>query len=76
MAKQDVMDIIAKVRQDPALTKQFTENPQATLQKLGVDTTGLNVQKVPPKPTAAAAPAAAEAAFCVSVGCIACASVG
>lgn len=74
MAKQDVLDVLSKVRGDPALTKQFIENPQQTLQKLGVDTTGLNVQKLPPRPTTAEAPAAA--AVCGSVGCIGCVSVG
>ena len=75
MAKKDVLDAISQVRGDPALTKEFIANPEATLKKLGLETAGLSVQKLPPRPTTEAV-AAAEAAVCGSVGCIGCVSVG
>ena len=75
MAKKDVLDVLSKVRSDPKLTKDFIEHPEQTLKKLGVDATGLTVQKLPGRKITAEAPAG-EAAVCGSVGCIGCVSVG
>jgi hypothetical protein len=76
MAKKDVLDVLSEVRSDPKLIKEFIAQPESTLKKLGVDPSGLTVQKLPPKPVPAAGPAAAEAAVCGSVGCVGCVSVG
>lgn len=72
--QQNLMDVIAKIRTDPKLTKEFVEHPQETLQKLGVDTANLKVQKLPPGVTE---PPITEARqVCGSVGAVLCVSVG
>jgi hypothetical protein len=59
------------VRADPALAKEFTADPTGVLKRLGVDTSKLKVSKVETVPQAGVA-----TAICVSVGCIACVSIG
>lgn len=60
---------LKKVR-DANLMKEFMQDPAATLQKAGVDTSGMQVSK------SNAAVGGALHSACVSVGCGACASVG
>ena len=61
-------EAMKKVR-EAGLTKEFMENPVATLKKAGVDTSDLRVHQT----------MAAEGSThggCVSVGCGVCASIG
>ncbi|MGZ5440532.1 MAG: hypothetical protein ACXW5U_00095 [Thermoanaerobaculia bacterium] len=74
VVQQNLMDVIAKIRTDPKLAKEFVDQPQETLQKLGVDTTKLKVQKLAPGVTE---PPITEATqVCGSVGVVGCVSVG
>lgn len=74
VVKQNLMDVMAKIRTDPNLAKEFVDQPRETLQNLGVDTTNLKVQKLPPGVTEA--PITEAPQVCGSVGVVACVSVG
>jgi hypothetical protein len=67
-----VQEAFAQIESSEDLRKKFSENPQGTLQGLGVDTSSVNIRKIDAKNTADIRPDAA----CVSIGEIVCFSVG
>ena len=78
----DRKDAFNKITSDKALLKRFTENPQQVLQELQVDTSGLTFTKIPKEKAQITAvdtsspPTLAAGCPCVSLGCVACVSIG
>jgi hypothetical protein len=73
--KEEIMNLqeaMAKIKGDPELAKTFTENPKKVLGNMGVDTENLKIKEV----AKAEAGDALTTSACVSIGCVACASVG
>lgn len=68
----NLQDAMAKIKEDKALTKTFTENPKKVLEEMGVETKDLKIKEV----SKAEADSALAASACVSVGCIVCVNVG
>ena len=68
-------DAFKQVRSSDQLSQEFTQDPRGVMERLGVDTSNLQVSQTK-APGDAPVGAAADINACVSIGCIACASIG
>jgi hypothetical protein len=74
----ELQEAFKQMQGDQELAKKVTEDPEATLKSLGVDTSGLHIQEIPGgnAPFEAFSSVSPEITACVSVGCVVCASIG
>lgn len=74
----ELLEATKKIQADKALTKRFSKDPTAVLKELGVDTSNLKINPVKSGELNDddLENVAGGTSVCVSVGCIACASVG